>query len=461
MIRSSNKLRLGLAAIALALAMGCAASDLSSGSLESAGEPGGSAGAGASDGGSATGGSKSTGGSTSTGGSKSTGGSTGAGGASATGGGPTDGASEAPPHVVGKCDNLGPAGTLENITPAALDIAKWCWPGSKDCTADQFGTYGAHGLAIDPTDSGTLYLGTDRLGMWKTTDCGANWVKIDTGTHQAELDSGRNWTIVVDPVDSQVVYTTPGYGAEGFYKSTDGGVNWDSMFPKDIQTSLPYGGFIETISLDPSDHQHLLATFHGSCSHSQADGGDWQCMAESMDAAATWRLIPSPIGWSEGFGQTMIDSKIWFLSDGGGIYRTADGGATWTKVYDKGASGHIFLAPDGTFFTGGYYMRKSTDGITWTEIPGSPTVYSVNGSNAIVSDGTRLFTSTGQYGGGEPKDGYYRSALLSDPSKWTPIFGANHPLMQAGGSTIIYDPDHHLFYSTNLTAGIWRGVVPP
>ena len=365
-----------------------------------------------------------------------------------------------PPHIVGKCDNVAPAGTLENITPAALDIATWCWPGAKECTADQIGTYGAHGLAIDPTDSGTLYLGTDRLGIWKTADCGSNWVKIDTGTHQKELDSGRNWTIVIDPLDSRVIYTTPGYGAEGFYKSTDGGVNWDSMFPQNIQDSLPYGGFIETISLDPSDHRHLLVTFHGPCSHSPTDGGDWQCMAESLDSATTWRVISSPIGWSEGFGQTMIDSKTWFLSDGSGIYRTTDGGANWTKVHDKGASGHIFLAPDNTFFTGGYDMRQSKNGITWNEIPGSPAVYSVNGSNAIVSDGTRLYTSTGQYGGGEPKVGYYSFALLSDPSKWTPVFGSNHPLMQAGGSTLVYDPDHHLLYSTNLTAGIWRGVVP-
>ena len=362
------------------------------------------------------------------------------------------------PHMVGKCDNLAPAGTLENITPAALNIAKWCWPGAKECTPDQIGTYGAHGLAIDPTDSGTLYLGTDRLGLWKTTDCGSNWVKIDTGTHQKELDSGRNWTIVIDPLDSKVIYTTPGYGAEGFYKSIDGGVNWNSMFPPNIQDSLPYGGFIETISLDPSDHRHLLATFHGSCAHSPTGGG-MAMHGRILGLGDHLKIDREPDRMEQGFGQTMIDSEDLVPQRRRRDLSHHDA-TNWTKVHDKGASGHIFLAPNNTFFTGGYYMRQSKDGITWTEIPGLPGVYSVNGSNAIVSDGTRLYTSTGQYGGGEPKVGSHPSRSSANPSKWTPILGSNHPLMQAGGSTLIYNPDHHLLYSTNLTAGIWRGVVP-
>jgi hypothetical protein len=460
MLRFSNPFHLGLFSTALVATLGCSASP--SRDTDPAGGTGGSVGGAIGQAGSSTGGSNSTGGTstagTTSGGANSTAGS-GAGG-STTGGSSSGGTGAVPNHVVGECDNLGPAGTLENITPADSDFEHWCWPGSDECTDDDFGTYGAHGLAIDPTNSGTLYLGTDRLGIWKTTDCGSSWVKINTGTGQEALDSGRNWTIVVDPIDSQIVYTTPGYGAEGFYKTTDGGVNWNSMFPEDIQDSLPYGGFIETISMSPTDHEHLLASFHGPCDHSPSDDGLWECLAETTDAGETWELLLSPIGWSEGFGQTMIDSDIWFLSDGGGIHRTTNGGESWTKVHDMGGAGHIFLAPDGNYFTGGYYLRHSPDGITWTELGGSPTVSSVNGSNAIVSDGTRLFVSTGQYGGGEPDIGFYHSALLSDPSEWTSIFGSDHPKMQAGGSTLIYDPDHQLLYSANLTGGVWRGVVP-
>jgi hypothetical protein len=132
-------------------------------------------------------------------------GSAGTAGAAGTAG--TAGAPAAPPHVVGACDQLGDVGTLQNITPAALDFAHWCSPGSAACSAPgAISTYGAHGLAADPNNAGTVYLGTAGLGFWKTTDCGATWLKIDTGAHQAEIDSGRNWTLVYDS-DHKLLYS--------------------------------------------------------------------------------------------------------------------------------------------------------------------------------------------------------------------------------------------------------------
>jgi hypothetical protein len=368
------------------------------------------------------------------------------------------GAPAPPQHVVGACDKLGDAGTLENITPAALNFAHWCNPGSAACSAPgAISTYGAHGLAIDPNNAGTVYLGTHGLGFWKTTDCGATWVKIDTGAHQMEIDSGRNWTIVIDPSNSQVLYTTPGYGAEGLYKSVNGGVDWQSIFTPDIVPSLPYGGFIETIAMDPTNTQHLVVSFHIDCKNGPG-GADWACFAESADAGTSWKLLPSAQHWSEGDGQTLIDSKTWFFSNGGdGIWRTTNAGSSWDKVYSGKASGHVFTGADKNFYVAGQPMVQSSDGVKWTPLPGSPDGSSVNGSDPIASDGVQLFTSGGQYGGGEPASGWYASAPLSDPTMWTPLF--KPVTMSNGGSTIVYDPDHKVLYSANLTAGLWRARV--
>ena len=151
-------------------------------------------------------------------------------------------------------------------------------------------------MASDPNTAGTVYLGTDALGFWKTKDCGATWLKIDTGAHQQEIDSGRNWTIVIDPSNSQILYTTPGYGAEGLYKSVNGGVDWQQMFTADIVPSLPYGGFIETIAMDPTNTQHLVVSFHIDCKNGPG-GGDWACFAETTDAGSSWKLIPGAQHW--------------------------------------------------------------------------------------------------------------------------------------------------------------------
>jgi len=416
------------------------------------------------------------------GGSLSNTGGTSSGGANASGG---SGGSVIP--IKGKCDGLAPAGKWENITPPQLNAAKWCTPdfgtAADSCGQPEFqnpktgttATYGAHSVALDPTHTGTAYLGTSSLGIWKTLDCGSSWVKSNTGAGGADLDTGRQWTFVVDPQDSQVLYTTPGYGKEGLFKSTDGGTNWSQMFPSDLQTSLPYGGWVEKISLDPRDHLHLVISFHTDCKnapsagHACADGSGndcWACMAETPDGGGSWKpLTNSAQSWTEGDGQTVLGGSTWLYGayggNGatGGIWRTTNAGASWEQVYTGSASGAALIAKDGTYYVAGQGgLLHSSDGVSWTPVPNSPGGNTVNGALFIVDTGTNLYASAGQYGGMEPATGWYSSAPDSDPTQWSPAF--DFAAMDHGGSTLAYDPDHHLLYSANLTSGLWRVVVP-
>ena len=371
------------------------------------------------------------------------------------GGGQTDG----PAHVVGACNQLGTPGKWENITAPDLHQERWCSRGATNCPANPISTYGAHALAVDPVHAGTVYLGTDTLGFWKTTDCGKSWVKINTGAGQAELDSGRNWTIVVDPMAPETLYTTPGYGMEGLWKSTNGGVDWKQMLTPAVLPHLQYGGFLEKINMDPTNHLHLTASMHILCQNNPSGGGDWPCLAETRDGGETWALINSGQGWSEGDGQTMLSDKVWLFGNGAGLWRTTNGGSSWDQVYSKGASGDVFTASDGTYYVGGSDgMLHSQDGISWAPIAGTMQGSTVNGQRIIASDGVHLYTSAGQYGGQEPTSGWYTTALVSAPNTWTPAFDA--VTMDHGGSTLAYDPDHKILYSTNLTAGVWRVVLP-
>jgi hypothetical protein len=121
-------------------------------------------------------------------------------------------------------------GTWQNITPPDLDMANWCSVDFSTCNvgtnpSGKVGTYGTTDFLIDPTSSGTVYLGTSQLGIWKTADCGVNWVHINTGNNGTDvnggnvagslLDGGRQWTMLMDPMNSQVLYATAGYGAGG------------------------------------------------------------------------------------------------------------------------------------------------------------------------------------------------------------------------------------------------------
>jgi photosystem II stability/assembly factor-like uncharacterized protein len=156
-------------------------------------------------------------------------------------------------------------------------------------------------LAIAPSDSMTLYLGTGEedsrnsispgAGLFKSTDGGESWRLMGLERTQA---IGR---VVVHPSNPNVVYVAA-LGAiwstnpeRGLYKSTDGGQTW--VLSKFISDRA---GFID-VAMDPSNPEHLLA--------------------------ASWERIRGPYSLQSG-------------GPGSALWRTRDGGATWTKVEGGG-----------------------------------------------------------------------------------------------------------------------------
>ena len=414
----------------------------------------------------------------------------------------------------------GTAGTWQNITPPALDMSNWCSVDFSTCNvgtnpSGKVGTYGTTDFLIDPMSSGTVYLGTSQLGIWKTTDCGASWAHINTGNGGTDvnggsvagslLDGGRQWTMLMDPTNSQVLYATAGYGAGGIFRSTDGGVDWSQILPTSIMSRTQYPGFIEKITMDPTNHLHLLASFHTICTGTALPGAPiadnsnnvsvvsttsstptgastsyqgWGCLAETTDGGTTWSLTTSGYPWvnSDGPGQTMVNGTTWFYGTNGpqGLWRTTTGGVAvngapaWTQVNlytnDAGAMqplastiGSVYLAEDGTFYSGGNYaIVHSTDGINWTQLSGqyAPALGSQNGSSPIVDTGTIVYITGSGSNWSAPVSaiqGYKSSAPTSGLfTKMT------SPTQAAGGLWIKYDPVNHMLYTSNNLTGFWR-----
>jgi hypothetical protein len=327
---------------------------------------------------------------------------------------------------VGGCSSIVSPNIWQNITPPSL--------------AGAF----AFAFAIDPNNSGTVYLGTIAHGIWKTTNCGATWTgPINTGpgnpnnpgtpvpgsTLSGSNGNGMNWAMTIDPTNSYL-YSTVGYAAGGLYKSTDGGVNWNQLLPESIR-SITSNGFVNHISIDPTNNLHLVADFHVhactgtappgaaviqgtdfqnpvivSYTQSTPTGGrtryaGWGCLAETHDGGATWTLTAAPAPWGgmDGPGITIINDKTWFFGQlGGKLWRTTSGGVpqngqpAWTQVNIyvssclssatncactgnvcsepmTGSTGFVYMARDGSFYSGGNRaLVHSTDGVNWTQI---------------------------------------------------------------------------------------------
>jgi hypothetical protein len=378
----------------------------------------------------------------------------GMGGSAGTGGSKMDGGvSMTPPTKVGACDKLPAPGVFEEITPPVVKAGI----GTK--TKDNQTQGGPFAMAVDPVNLGTVYSGTLFQGVWKSTDCGSSWKLIATGTNAADVNRGMNWTFGIDPQDPEVVYTNSGYGSNGLFKSTDGGVNWTDIWSQKSQPDLAKAftyNFANVIAIDPSNHQHILLTFHEACLAPHPA----TCIVESMNAGQTWKIIDGQPGWNGNEGQVIffLDSPTTWLwgSQTNGFWRSSNSGATWEAI-PKMTTSHlqgsqIYRAKDGTFFAAGADgVWRSSDGTVpnWKLVPNTGPIV-----GGLVSDGTTMYTSTCYFGGFcNPR---YLHSPETDGNTWTQM---TSPMMSQGGN-MGFDKAHKLLYSSNLDAGLWRVVVP-
>jgi hypothetical protein len=299
-------------------------------------------------------------------------------------------------------------------------------------------------VAVDPGHPGTAYIGTNTggpnyhggPGLWKTADCGSTWVHIDTGRNAANLDSGSQWRILVNAT-TQMMFTTSGYGGGGFYKSSDGGVNWDEITP--TATGVPH--FVQDFSVDPADANHFVLTFHDNCSGGLPGG----CLAETKDGGTTWRIFGGPLsGWSEGAGPITLGPTTYLHASSAGLSYTKDGGGSWEKLSTANTSCSGYTASDGSLLLcTDNGIVKSQNGHDWTAIAKTPKC------TVLGADDDSLFVAYQNDYSGHP----IWQAPLSSLSMWTNVAAAQ---MAQGANHFDYDSAHGVLYVSTFTAGLWR-----
>ena len=348
---------------------------------------------------------------------------------------------------MGACDSLGAPGQWQEITPPGVI------PGPADCT------FGSQAFVIDPFDSAVIYLGTCQDGIWKSTDCGATWARIDTGANSERLFAGRQWTMAIDPVVPGVLYANSGYdvhSSSGLYKSVNGGVDWSVVWPPSdpaLANVVDYG-FVGGVQLDPTDHLHLLLSFHARCHAPYTDA----CLGESFDGGSTWHMVNGDPSWTGGEGQVVFfldDADTWLWeSQTNGMWRTTNHGDSWVHI--GGSAGHgagqLYRRPDGTFFHGTTDgILRSVDGLDWTLLPNSGGLLL-----GVTGYGDTMFSASGYpWGPGGGPAPYHPFRRSTDGTTWTEM---DSPLLSNGGP-LAYDSDHHILYSSNMYAGFWRVVT--
>ncbi|MEM9759145.1 MAG: glycosyl hydrolase [Pseudomonadota bacterium] len=241
-------------------------------------------------------------------------------------------------------------------------------------------------VAIDKGNPDTVYIGMGEGqlrgnvlqgdGIYKTEDGGDTWRHLG-------LASTRTITrIRIHPENSQIVYAAalgdPFAETEdrGIYRSKDGGESWEKILYRS-----PRSGGID-LSMDPGNPEVLYATLWQVYRKPWKlwSGGPESSMFKSVDGGDTWMEITRNPGLPEGvLGKITIavspaNSQRIFANieaDAGGLYRSDDGGATWSHINgDRKLWQRSFyfmqLRPDpvdqDTLYVLSFKLEKSTDG---------------------------------------------------------------------------------------------------
>ncbi|OTA80284.1 glycoside hydrolase family 74 protein [Hypoxylon sp. CO27-5] len=314
------------------------------------------------------------------------------------------------------------------------------------------------GIVFHPTAKGVAYARTDIGGLYRLNSGDDSWTAVTDGI--ADNDNWHNWgvdALALDPQDENVVYAAVGMYTNDWdpkpgsiIRSSDKGATWKTTaLPFKVGGNMPGRGMGERLAVDPANSKILyFGARSGNGLWKSTDGGETFTKVSSFTAVGSF--APDPADTS---GLNSDKQGLAFV--------TFDS----TSGTTEGATKRIFVGTaDNT--TASVYMSEDA-GATWNPVEGQPGTYFPH-KCVLQPEEKALYLSysdgTGPYDG--TKGAVYRYDIAR--STWTDItpvsssdltygFGGLGVDMQKPGTIVVASlnswwPDAQLFRSTDSGA---------
>ncbi len=204
-----------------------------------------------------------------------------------------------------------------------------------------------------PSQPNVFYMAPVNGGVFKSIDYGRTWQPIFDDQPTASVGA-----LAVSISNPNIVYVGSGEGlhrpdlsvGDGVYKSTDAGKTWTHLGLRDGQQ-------IAQLAIDPKNPEHIFVAVAGHPYGPNAERGVYR----SLDGGKTFEKVlyrDENVGASDvqidPSNSQVVYAALWesregpwengvFNGDGGGIFKSTDGGKTWQQL-SKGLPGNIVQA---------------------------------------------------------------------------------------------------------------------
>jgi len=283
--------------------------------------------------------------------------------------------------------------SAQDVPPSLYSEMKWRMIGP-------FRAGKVNAVAGIPGNPAVYFMGADGGGVWKTADGGVTWKPIFDTESAPSIGA-----VAVAPSNPNIIYVGTGvntvYGdvtyGSGVYKSTDGGETWQHLGLEDTR-------HIARILVDPRNPEIVLVAALGHSYGPSEERGVFR----SIDGGKNWKKVLFKDNTTgavdlcfEPGNPKVVYATLWHLiwkpevkdqafEPGGGLYKSKDGGVTWTPItggglpaVNWGRSGvavapgmrgqRVYLVIEAKEKKGGLF-RSDDGGTTWQKITEDPRI---------------------------------------------------------------------------------------
>ena len=202
-----------------------------------------------------------------------------------------------------------------------------------------------------------------------------NWISVNpigmfyarTGNNYV---SGRTNSITFYPTNPNIIYIGAAQG--GVWKTTNGGINWVPL--TDNLSSLSSGDVVidpnnpNTLYLGTGELNYSLDSHYGDGIFKTTDGGtSWTKIATTSIGSYFSKLLVDP-----------FNSNIVYASGNAGVYKSTNAGLNWSQSLSSGnvnslimdpSNSQILYAGSGSYSSQGNVFKTTNGGLNWNQLP--------------------------------------------------------------------------------------------